>query len=255
MRFVAVKTEEQQARAMLFRTRDLPVRQRTQLINALRGQLSEHGVVAPQGPANVAILAQAIDDMTPSLPLLVVELARVYLDQIDRLSKKVAGLEKAIACEAKRGAMTRRLQTMPGVGPITAMAIETFAPPMEVFRRGRHFAAWLGLVPLQHSTGGKQVLGKTSKSGGQSEIRQCADEVHRQRVPPAELHKTALPAPEEHVRAHRSPQPGWLLCRLLRTRHGQGRLPRADLELAAFRRPSRSPTSSTLSNADCARRR
>jgi len=82
---------------MLFRTRDLLVRQRTQLINALRGQLSEHGVVAPQGPANVAILAQAIDDMTPSLPLLVVELARVYLDQIDGLSEKVAGLEKAAA--------------------------------------------------------------------------------------------------------------------------------------------------------------
>ena len=170
MRFVAVKTEEQQARAMLFRTRDLLVRQRTQLINALRGQLSEHGVVAPQGPANVAILAQAIDDMTPSLPLLVVELARVYLDQIDGLSEKVAGLEKAIACEAKRGAMTRRLQTMPGVGPITAMAIETFAPPMEVFRRGRDFAAWLGLVPVQHSTGGKQILGKTSKMG-QRDIR------------------------------------------------------------------------------------
>src|SRR5712671_4212661 len=130
MRFVAVKTEEQQARAMLFRTRDHLVRQRTQLINALRGQLSEHGVVAPQGPANVVILAQAIDDLTPSLPLLVVELARVDLDQIDRLSEKVAGLEKAIACEAKRDAMTRRLQTMPGVGPITAMAIETFAPPM-----------------------------------------------------------------------------------------------------------------------------
>ena len=107
---------------MLFRTRDLLVRQRTQLINALRGQLFEHGVVAPQGPANVAILAQAIDDKTRSLPLLVVELARVYLDQVDGLSKKVAGLEKAIACEAKRGAMTRRLQTMPGVGPITAMA-------------------------------------------------------------------------------------------------------------------------------------
>jgi transposase len=139
-------------------------------IPPLRGQLSEHGVVAPQGPANVPILAQAIDDMTPSLPLLVVELARVYLDQIDRLSEKVAGLEKAIACEATRGAMTRRLQTMPGVKPITAMAIETFAPPMEVFRRGRDFAAWLGLVPVQHSTGGKQVLGKTSKMG-QRDIR------------------------------------------------------------------------------------
>ena len=91
-----------------------------------------------------------------------VESARADPDQIDGLSEKVAGLEKAIACEAKRDAMTRRLQTMPGVGRITAMAIETFAPPMEVFRRGRDFAAWLGLVPLQHSTGGKQVLGKTS---------------------------------------------------------------------------------------------
>ena len=165
MRFVAVKTEEQQARAMLFRTRDLLVRQRTQLINALRGQLSEHGVVAPQGPASVVILAQAIDDMTASLPLLVVELARVYLDQIDGLSEKVAELEKAIACEARRDVTTRRLQTMLGIGPITAMAIETFAPPMEVFRRGRDLAAWLGLVPVQHSTGGKQVLGKTSKMG------------------------------------------------------------------------------------------
>jgi hypothetical protein len=140
MRFVAVKTAGQQARAMLFRTRDLLVRQRTQLINALHGQLSEHGVVAPQGPANVAILAQAIDDMAASLPLLVVELARVYLDQIDGLSEKVAELEKAIACEARRDVTTRRLQPMPGIGPITAMAIETFAPPMEVFRRGRDFA-------------------------------------------------------------------------------------------------------------------
>ena len=108
------------------------------------------------------------------LPLLVVELARVYLDQIDRLSEKIAGLEKAIACEAKRGAITRRLQTMPGVGPITAMAIETFAPPMEVFRRGRDFAAWLRLVPIQHSTGGKQVLGKTSKMG-QRDIRRLLE--------------------------------------------------------------------------------
>ena len=147
MRFVAVKTEEQQARAMLFRTRDLLVRQRTQLINALRGQLSEHGVVAPQGPANVTDSRSGDRRFDAFTSVLVVELARVYLDQIDGLSEKVAELEKATACEAKRGDMTRRLQTMPGVGPITAMAIETFAPPMEVFRRGRDFAAWLGLVP------------------------------------------------------------------------------------------------------------
>ena len=165
MRFVAVKTEEQQARAMLFRTRDLLVRQRTQLINALRGQLSEHGVVAPQGPANVAILAQAIDDVTPSLLLLVVELARVYLDQIDRLSEKVAGLDKAIACEASRGDTTRRLQTMPGVGPITAIAIETFAPPMEVFRRGRDFAVWLGLVLCNTRPEASRFSGELPKWG------------------------------------------------------------------------------------------
>ncbi len=170
MCFVAVKTEEQQARAMLFRTRDLLVRQRTQLINALRGHLSEHGVVAPRGPANVKILAEAIEEATTSLPLLVVELSRTILDQIDGLSKKIAELETATAHEAARGATTCRLQTMPGVGPITAMAIETFAPPMTVFKRGRDFAAWLGLVPRQHSTGGKQLLGKTSKMG-QRDIR------------------------------------------------------------------------------------
>ena len=170
MRFVAVKTEEQQARAMLFRTRDLLVRQRTQLINALRGHLAEHGIVAPQGPTNVQVLAKAIEEATTSLPLLVVELSRVFLDQIDGLSKKIAELEKATVHEAVHGVMTRRLQTMPGVGPITAMAIETFAPPMAVFERGRDFAAWLGLVPRQHSTGGKPLLGKTSKMG-QRDIR------------------------------------------------------------------------------------
>ena len=170
MRLVAVKTEDQQARAMLFRTRDLLVRQRTQLINALRGHLSEHGVVAPQGLPNVKMLAQVVEEPETSLPLLVVELARVYLDQIEGLSRKVAELEKVTTREAERGPATRRLRTMPGIGPITAMAIETFAPPMEVFKRGRDFAAWLGLVPRQHSTGGKQILGKTSKMG-QRDIR------------------------------------------------------------------------------------
>ena len=170
MRFVAVKTEEQQARAMLFRTRDLLVRQRTQLINALRGHLSEHGVVAAQGPANVKVLEEAVEDQGTSLPLLVMELARVFLDQIEGLSKRISELEKVTAHEAACGETTRRLQTMPGVGPITALAVETFAPPMDVFKCGRDFAAWLGLVPRQHSTGGKQVLGKVSKMG-QRDIR------------------------------------------------------------------------------------
>ena len=146
------------------------MRQRTQLINALRGHLSEHGVVAPQGPANLKELAEAVEDERTPLPLLVVELSRVFLEQIDALSKKIAELERATAREVAQGAMTRRLQTMPGVGSITAMAIETFAPPTAVFKRGRDFAAWLGLVPRQHSTGGKQLLGSMSKMG-QRDIR------------------------------------------------------------------------------------
>src|SRR5215217_8223566 len=154
----------------IFWSGSAPIRQRTQLINALRGHLSEHGVVAAQGPANVKVLEEAIEDQTTSLPILVVELARIFLDQIEGLSKTISKLEKVTAYEAIGGETTRRLQTMPGVGPIAALAIETFAPPMDVFKRGRDFAAWLGLVPRQQSTGGKQVLGKISKMG-QRDIR------------------------------------------------------------------------------------
>lgn len=170
MRFVAVKTEEQQAQSMIFRTRDLFVRQRTQLINALRGHLAEHVVVAPQGPAKIKLLADAMNDVDNTLLPMVREIGLIYVEQIATLSGKIADLEKVLRREAQRGAATSRLQTMLGVGPITAMAIEAFAPPMETFKRGRDFAAWLGLVPTQHSTGGKQRLGRTSKMG-QRDIR------------------------------------------------------------------------------------
>ena len=92
------------------------------------------------------------------------------LDQIAGYSEKIAELERTLRTEAARGETTLLLQTMPGIGPISAMAIEAFAPPMQSFRRGRDFAAWLGLVPRQKSTGGKQMLGKTSKMG-QRDIR------------------------------------------------------------------------------------
>jgi len=170
MRFVAVKSEDQQARSMIFRTRDLLVRQRTQLINALRGHLAEHGVVAPQGTAHVKRLADVIGDETAVLPATVREIGRLYLEQIDLLSGRIDALEKKLRAEAGQAEATRRLQTMPGVGPITAVAIESFAPPMETFRRGRDFAAWVGLVPRQNSTGGKQRLGRTAKMG-QRDIR------------------------------------------------------------------------------------
>jgi transposase len=170
MRFVAVKSEDQQARSMIFRTRDLLVRQRTQLINALRGHLAEHGVVAPQGTAHVKRLADVIGDETAVLPATVREIGRLYLEQIGLLTGRIEELEKKLRTEAGQAEATRRLQTMPGVGPITAVAIESFAPPMETFRRGRDFAAWVGLVPRQNSTGGKQRLGRTAKMG-QRDIR------------------------------------------------------------------------------------
>ncbi|SCB39900.1 IS110 family transposase [Rhizobium lusitanum] len=170
MRFVASKTESQQACSMIFRTRDLFFRQRTQLINALRAHLAEHGVIAPQGTANLPLLTQIIEEDRSGLELIVVETARLYLEQIEALSSRIIGLEKALKSEAKRSENTARLMSMPGMGPITAMAIEAFAPTMTTFRKSRDFAAWLGLVPRQHSSGGKQVLGRTSKMG-QRDIR------------------------------------------------------------------------------------
>ena len=170
MRFVSVKTEDQQARAMLFRTRRMFVSQRTQLINALRGHLAEHGVVAATGTAQLKRLADVLEDSDTALPEGVRDLGQMYLVQIAELNARVAELDQKMRCAAKEADVARRLQTMPGVGPITALAIETFAPELSSFRRGRDFAAWLGLVPKQHSTGGKARLGKTSKMG-QRDIR------------------------------------------------------------------------------------
>ena len=170
MRFVAVKTQAQQARGMLFRTRDLLVRQRTQTINALRGHLAEFGVIAPQGPAHVARLASAVADPGSGLPEAVRELGGVLLEQIAGLNTKIGELERRLRTSAREDEDARRLMSIPGVGAIGAMAIQAFAPPMESFRRGRDFSAWLGLVPRQHSTGGKARLGRISKMG-QRDVR------------------------------------------------------------------------------------
>jgi transposase len=170
MRFVAVRSAESQARAMVFRTRDLLVRQRTQTINALRGNLAEFGLVAATGPAHLKSLQTAVEDPEAALPEAVRALAKLYLEQIAALSAKIAALEKSVRAAAAEDATARRLMTMPGVGPVTAMAVAVFAPPMAHFRSGRDFAAWLGLVPRQHSSGGKERLGKVSKMG-QRDIR------------------------------------------------------------------------------------
>lgn len=170
MRFVAVKTEAQQASAMAYRTRDLLVRQRTQTINALRGHLAEYGVVAPTGIAHVGRLTALVDGEAGELPAAVKVLASLLLTQIREFGERIEGLEREIRQRIQSDAVAKRLMTIPGVGPIAATAITTFAPPPETFTKGRDFAAWLGLVPRQHSTGGKERLGKTTKMG-QRDIR------------------------------------------------------------------------------------
>ena len=170
MRTVAVKTQEQQSRSVLFRTRDLFVRQRIQLVNALRAHLAEFGRVAPKAMTNIKRLRDILEDPENGLPQMVTDIGSIYFDQIGTLTEQISRLEKQVRIEATRDDTARRLQTMPGIGPVTAMAVSAFAPPMEIFRRGRDFAAWVGLVPKQHSTGGKQRLGRTSKMG-QRDIR------------------------------------------------------------------------------------
>lgn len=169
MRSVAVKTAGQQAQAMLFRTRDLLVGQRTQLVNALRGHLAEHGIILGKGIGNIDRLAARFEE-DEDIPDLVRNLGRLYLDRIAGLSAEIGELDGRIAAAAKESDVARKLQTMPGIGPVCAMAIGTFAPDMREFRRARDFSAWLGLVPRQHSSGGKQKLGRTSKMG-QRDIR------------------------------------------------------------------------------------
>jgi len=172
MRFVEVKSTEQQGLGMIFRLRDLLVGQRTQTINALRGHLAEFGIVAGKGRENVDRLRSALgrDEEASDLPASVRHMAQLCLDQIDDLSRRIVELDAQIAAASRRSTFSARLQKMPGIGPITAMALAAFAPLMENFRRGRDFSAWLGLVPRQHPSGGKQRLGRTSKSG-QRDIR------------------------------------------------------------------------------------
>jgi transposase len=164
MRFVPVKTEAQQAAALVFRARDLLVKQRTQISNAIRGHMTEHGWVAPQGLAHMKKLAALLDD-PDAVPQAARPVLRTLLDQMTVLNERIAQLDREIARRAREDETARRLMTIPGIGPITATAITALAPPPGTFAKGRDFAAWVGLTPRQHSTGGKQKLGAISKMG------------------------------------------------------------------------------------------
>ena len=165
MRFVPVKTVEQQGILMTHRARSLLVRQRTMLANSLRAHLAELGFVANLGIANLAKLAeQALDDedAVPSY-------ARIALDilvrQITAISGEITALDRQLATWHAENEVSRRLAAIPGLGVITATAIAATVTDPDQFHSGRQFAAWLGLTPQQHSTGGKTRLGGISKKG------------------------------------------------------------------------------------------
>jgi transposase len=147
MRFVAVKSEEKQASAVIFKTRDLLVAQITQIINALRGHLGEYGFIAPQGVTYVDRLIAEVESNSSSA----LEAARACLlrlvDILRELQAEIVALDAEVAVRAKRDAVAKRLMTIPGIGPVIATAIEALAPPAETFRSGRDFAAWMGLKP------------------------------------------------------------------------------------------------------------
>ena len=155
MRFVAVKSEAKQASAVVFRTRDLLVGQRTQIINAIRGHLAEYGRIAPQGPSHVDQLIAQIEDPSSGIPDPARSCLAVLVETLRALQGKIAALDTEIAARAKRDDGARRLMSIPGIGPLIATAIEALAPPVETFRSGRDFAAWVGLMLLQWLTGAR----------------------------------------------------------------------------------------------------
>lgn len=166
MRFVPVKNEEQQSVLVLHRSRDLLVRQRTMILNAIRAHLAEFGIATAQGARKIIErIVQLRDGEETSVP----EFARAALlglaTQLDCLAGEIRKLERQLMVWHRQNPASQRLETIPGVGIITATALAASVPDPSVFRSGRQFAAWLGLVPRQNSSGGKERLGRVSKMG------------------------------------------------------------------------------------------
>lgn len=168
MRFVEIKSPEQQAILALHRTRDLVVRQRTQTINMLRGQLAEFGIVFPQGVGHATQFAKRmLEGEGPDLPEVAGNVVNELCDQLLFLHGKIADYTRKMTQVAQQEDSVTLLQTIPGIGPITASAIVATVGTGRQFNNGREFAAWLGLTPLNRSSGGKERLGRISKMGDQ----------------------------------------------------------------------------------------
>ncbi len=166
IRYEAVKGPEQQAVLMLHRTRDLLVRQRTMLVNALRGHLAEFGIIAPQGLPSVPKLMELAERArSTTLPELAWRCIGLILAQLKDVHARIGQVEHEILAWHRSNELSQRLETIPGIGIITASALAATITDPSSFRSGRQLAAWIGLVPRQSGTGGKVRLGHISKQG------------------------------------------------------------------------------------------
>jgi transposase len=165
MRFVLAKSVDQQAEAMVLKVRATLVEQRTQLINAVRGHAGEFGVISGRGTGNVAALLAAIAADT-AIPPVGREMLSLLGEQIDHLDCRIKALETKLAAMHKANAISQLLATVPGIGPIIGLSFAIDVDPA-AFTSGRHLAAWLGLTPQEHSTGGRQRMGGISRAGNE----------------------------------------------------------------------------------------
>jgi transposase len=166
MRFVPVKTCEQQSVLMLHRTRQLFVRQRTTLINAIRAHLAEFGIVAGIGrngvEALLALISKGEDERIPSAAR---ECLMALAAQLELVKRQILEADRRVLAWHRSSQVSKRLEAIPGVGPLIATALVASIPDPDAFRSGRDMSAWIGLVPKQNSTGGKERLGSISKAG------------------------------------------------------------------------------------------
>jgi len=166
MRFVPLKSEAQQSVLLLHRSRDLLIRQRTMLVNAVRAHLAEFGIVAAQGAAGLGSLLRLIQsDEKDALPPLARDTLNILAQHLLALQQRIAQFEREIIAWHRSDATSQRLATIPGIGPITASALAATITDPDLFSSGRQRAAWLGLVPRQSSSGGKERLGRITQQG------------------------------------------------------------------------------------------
>jgi transposase len=165
MRFVPMKSADEQAAAMLLSVRDLLVKQRTMLVNAIRSHAAEFGVIGAKGVARLGdVLARARE----SLPKLAFDLLAVLAGQLEVLEIQLGKIEKQLKAWHRENERSQRLATVPGIGPVGAMTMVLRVPEPMVFRSGRHFASWIGLTPREYSSAGRQRLGKISREGDEA---------------------------------------------------------------------------------------